>query len=164
MPAELVKRINLDLLYPPFFERLLNVLAACRARGSDYYVTFGFRSWAEQHQLRALYLAGKGGKAAPAGLSAHNYGIAVDLAPDGDLKRPGLQPVWTDAAYVVLGEEVKRVGLVWGASFGDKPHVQWPGFVNGKELSVLNDMWKVAKGNTVARLKTVWEYLGQHQP
>lgn len=173
MPTDLFRfadgrwRTNLDLIYPPFRARVFTALAAARARGADYFVTRGFASWAEQHQLRMNYLSGKGGKAAPAGLSAHNYGLAFDFVQDADRSVPGLQltpAMWKAPAFAVLGQEAQRVGLVWGASFNDMPHVQWPGFVNGKELSMLGVIWRASIGDAVARLAAVWSYLDSHQP
>jgi hypothetical protein len=81
MPTSLfLKTINLDLLYPPFLERYLELKARCRARGANYLSTFGFRSWAESDALHALWKAGKGGRAAPGGDSSHNFGLAGDEA------------------------------------------------------------------------------------
>jgi hypothetical protein len=57
MPTDLLKkldgsfRINLDQLYEPFFEAVLDVLAACRKRGQDFCPTHGFRSFSEQSAL-----------------------------------------------------------------------------------------------------------------
>ena len=99
----------------------------------------------------------KGGRAAPAGLSAHQYGLAVDLVADVHEDEPGLQPDWRGPEYDVLGEEVKRVGLAWGGSFGDSPHVQWPGYVNAAQLLPLRSHVKVhgeAKG-----LPQIWAVL-----
>jgi peptidoglycan LD-endopeptidase CwlK len=159
MPADLLTRVNLDALYPPFLERLLRGLAAARARGADYVATRGFASFGQQHHLRMLYLAGKGGKAAPAGLSAHNYGLAVDFCRDADTTKPGLQPDWKDAAYDILGEEMQREGLVWGASFKDRPHIQWPRFVNASQLEPLRKVWLITNGGREAQLRAVWSHV-----
>lgn len=161
MPVDLVQRINLDLIYEPFLEDVLGLLAACRARGVDYWVTEGFRSYARSHKLRALFLEGKGGKAAPAGQSAHNFGLAVDLARDLDVKRKGLQPSWKKEDFTVLGEEiVKFPRLSWGKSFGDMPHVGLAGFVTGAEIKPLADKWKLSnERDDLTKLREVWEYV-----
>jgi len=137
MPADLFRRIDLDELFPPFRDVLLEVIARCRARGADYVATSGYRSESAQAELHARYRRGEGGRAAPAGYSAHNFGIAVDFVRDGDPHRPGVQPRWDLPAYEILGQEVGRAGLAWGGSFGDAPHVQWPGFVRASELEQL---------------------------
>lgn len=161
MPSDLVKRIDLDQIYPPFLELVLNVLARCKARGKEYHATRGTASWAYQHKLRALYLEGKGGKAAPAGLSAHNYGLAIDFAPDSDPETPGLQPIWTPKSFEVLGEEVKWEGLHWGDSYNDLPHVSWPGFVSGEDMKVLQRIYKATPPSEKEsrRRLAVWQYL-----
>ena len=74
MPRHLI-RVDLDLIYPPFLERMLDVLARCDARGSPMWWTSGTRFWAEQHQLRAAYLANGG-----AGLEDGNDGYDVEHA------------------------------------------------------------------------------------
>lgn len=46
--------------------------------GEPYNVRSGFRSFQEQQQLYAAYLAGVGNLAAPPGASMHNFGLATD--------------------------------------------------------------------------------------
>lgn len=69
-------------------------------------IVYGRRANAEQAHLRALYLAGKGGLAAPAGHSAHEWGYATDFdikTADGrrlnwqEAHHPEWQDVWTTA-------------------------------------------------------------------
>lgn len=146
MPSSQFKRVNLDLIYLPFFAVASEVIARCSAKGGVYFATYGLRTFEEQAQLRANYLAGKGGKAAPAGLSAHQYGIAFDFCrdADGDASN-GLQPSWRGPEYALLGSEARAAGLIWGQSFGDAPHIQWPGYVSGPQLADLRDLHR-AKG------------------
>ncbi len=91
-----------------------------------WYITSGFRSTDEQAKLHLLYLAGKGGKAAPPGLSAHNFGLAVDVVLD-DSEKPGLQMLWNVklAGWIWLKVAVKRhPRLHSGLVFGDWPHIE----------------------------------------
>lgn len=157
MPANLVSRIDLDKLYPPFLRRLLELLADCRRAGADYYAVSGFRSYAEQ---TALYEQGRTRPGlrvtnARAGESAHNFGLAVDLVRDGVLDRRGLQPDWSPESYVPLGERAPKFGLLWGGEFltPDYPHVQWPGYATASQLAPLRDIFERAG------LRAVWEYL-----
>lgn len=165
MPVELLRfadgrpRVDLDLLYPPFVERLLELLAACRARGCDYYVTSGTRLWDEQRALHLAWLAGRGGRAAAPGQSAHQFGLAVDLTFDADPRRRGLQPGWRREDYAVLVEEAERLGLHSGASYQDFPHVSWPGFVRGRDLAPLRAAWLTSEGMPLQRLRAVWAAL-----
>lgn len=167
MPKDLI-RCDLTYVMPEFTEKCLDMLAACRARGFDYYWISSFRSWGEQHQLRQNFLLGKGGRAAPAGDSAHNYGLAADFAHDLDPKKKGLQPNWIPANYAVLGEEAERLGLIWGKSFGDLPHVQWPGYVNAKQLLPLKTIWTQTSdgkpGWQMRNLQAVWKVVHAASP
>lgn len=164
MPTDLLcwadgrPRIDLDLVYPPLLARVLDVLAACRARGSDYFVTSGTRLWDEQAALRSAYLAGKGGRAAAPGYSAHQFGLAVDVTFDADRTRRGLQPSWREPEYRVLVEETRRLGLHSGAGYDDCPHVAWPGFVSGADLAPLRAAWQASEGDTLTRLRAVWAH------
>lgn len=102
----------------------------------DWYVTSGFRSLDEQSILYGKYLRG-GAKAAPPGKSAHNYHLAIDVVPDGDVSKPGLQMMW-DIAKSVIGLKGNNPSpWIWlrtaiknhprlhsGWSFGDWPHIE----------------------------------------
>ena len=173
MPDELFRfadgraRVDLDLLYLPYLERVLRALARAKARGAHYYATRGTDSFEEQARLHGLYLAGKGGKAAPPGMSAHQFGIGLDFASDADTRKPGLQLTpesWKAPAFKILIEEIEREGLVSGASFDDAPHVQWPGFVSGAQLAPLRRIYTSTTGAPLDKLRAVWRYLDDHPP
>lgn len=161
MPADLLRRIDLDKLYLPFTERLMQLLANCRARGVEYHAISGYRSDAEQMALWAQGRTREGPIVtnARAGESAHNYGLAVDLCRDADVDRRGLQPDWSPEAYEVLGEEARKLGLVWGGDWRrpDRPHVQWPGYVTARDLEPLRAI------NAQTGLQGVWMYLDAEQ-
>jgi hypothetical protein len=98
-----------------------------------WYVQMAFRSLEEQAELYARFKQG-GPKAAPPGLSAHNYGLAIDIVLDRDDTMPGLQPTW----------DVQLPGWHWlfkalefhpslksGVGFGDGGHIErrhWEAF------------------------------------
>lgn len=158
-----LKRINLDLLYPPFLERYLTLKARCLARGSKYLCTYGHRTFEESSALYKAHMNG-GPKAAPAGLSAHNYGLAGDEALIIQ-ETPKRVCRWGSKDFDILGEECARLGLVWGGKFNDKPHVNWPGFVSGAQLQPLLKIWTSnPKLPLPERLRKVWDYVDQHGP
>ena len=160
MPALLFARVNLDLIYPRFLAVALDVVARCNARGFVYVATHGTRTIAEQNALHAKWKMGVGGKAAPGGSSAHNYGCAFDFCRDAsDLA--GLQADWRQAAYNVLGEETRAAGLVWGGSFGDAPHINFPGVTTAKDMSPLLHLYMAQAGSATdaQRLGVVWSFL-----
>lgn len=157
--AHIFKRVYLGAYYPPFREKIIEMKRRCYERGCEYWSEFGYRSFALQADLRKKYLAGMGGKAAPAGYSAHQFGLADDSTRDRSLT-PGLQPTWEQKAYDVLGEEAARIGLAWGARYADRPHVQWPGFENGTQLAPLRKIFLDHPGATEDEcLRACWAYL-----
>lgn len=152
--------VDTKLLHPKFVTALEEVLGACLARhGKLYVVNEGFRSWARSHQLRMAYLAG-GPRAAPAGFSLHNYGLAVDLILDGS-DAPGLQPAWTAKEYDVLRDEALAAGHHSGASYGDSGHVSFRGLENHSEVTQrLRALWRQDQSLDVeARLRNAWNYV-----
>lgn len=147
MPTELIKRTNWDLQYPAFTYRCLDLAAACRKRGADYFAISGYRSFKKQGDLHAQGRT-KPGKIvtnATPGFSAHNYGVAEDWCKDKDATRAGLQPDWNLSEYVILAEEAVKLGLeaaYYWKSFKEGPHVQLPLEAKGikfAELKTIHD-------------------------
>lgn len=164
MPASLLKRINLDYLYPPFRDRLLEVIAKCSERGADYYAVQGLRSYQEQDQLFRIGRDIPGNKVtnAKGGQSQHQFGLAVDFVRDSDLQTPGLQPDWGDSAYDTLIEELGKAGLHSGVGYRDRPHAGWPEYYKLPELNDLAKIWSLSTGPLPQRLQRVWEYVTAH--
>lgn len=160
-PVDLIQRISLDQLYLPFLEEVLTLLATCRARGADYFAVSGYRTDSEQMVLWAqgrtqpgiIVTGAKGGE------SAHNYGIAVDFCRDSFIDRKGLQPDYKQESYDILGEEARKLGLVWGGDWKkkDRPHVQWPGYLTAKDLEPLKAI------KAVHGLSAVFDYLDEQR-
>lgn len=172
MPADLfLKSVDLDYLYPRFLEKLLRAKAAARDRGASYLSTEGWRSMGRSFQLHQAYLEG-GPRAAPAGQSGHNFGLCTDealiIAPSPKrVLRWGRGAKFNEPDdYAILQEELAKEGLLSGASYGDWPHVDFPGFVTGVELRPLLDIWNKNNGlQPLPRLQKVWQYLdSQVQP
>jgi peptidoglycan LD-endopeptidase CwlK len=157
MPRDLVARVNLDLLFPEFLIRILDLLAECRKRGADFYVLRGFSTYAEQDAIYAKGRAESGPRVtdAKAGQSAHNFGLAVDLCRDKDLRIPKLQPDWRDASYEILGVLAPQYGLVWGGHYKkpDRPHINFPGYCAAKQLVPIRRVFE-AEG-----LKQAWRLI-----
>jgi peptidoglycan L-alanyl-D-glutamate endopeptidase CwlK len=158
-----------SLIYGPLLVRVRQALEACEKRGRFYWLTSGLRSYAEQGALYALGRTVANVDATPEkplgnvvtrakpGESFHNFGLAVDVALDGNTTRAGLQPDWRPEAYAVWGEEAARAGLEWGGtwrSFQDFPHVQWPG------VSLADCRREFAAGG----LPAVWLWLDRSRP
>lgn len=167
MPTDLIARIDLDLLYLPFAEKYLDVLARCRKRGVDYYAISGYRSPEEQ---QALWQKGRNPDGAVVRhaqvvtnvrFSAHCAGAAADAVLDGS-PTPGLQPNWNDVQkYVVLAEEAEALGLEAGfrwKSFQDPGHVQLP--LNAHRVSLTRLRTEYEAGGVGA----VHAFLDAHGP
>jgi hypothetical protein len=93
---------------PPF--RLLQQAAA--DAGHDVQIESGFRTFEEQKVLRDKYLAGTGNKAAVAGFSNHQNGIALDLNTKG----------FDTAIYEWMTEHAPSYGYIRTVS---KEHWHW---------------------------------------
>lgn len=160
MPADLIKRVNLDALYPPFMRKLLDVLATAREMGQDYYAISGFRSPEEQDAIYAQGRTKSGPKVTNArgGFSAHNWGIAVDVAADVSSK-PGLQPSWDVKKYAILKKAGKQHGLQVGVpGLGDDGHIQLPltTKLGKRERALFTELTKIyASGG----MQAVWKQL-----
>lgn len=116
-------KIDKSLLEPEFMNDVDTLLGNSKY---SWFVTFGYRSLAEQDDLYKKYLAG-GPKAAPPGKSAHNFGLAVDVVLDVDPDKPGLQPSWNIklAGWIWLFASIlKHPRLKSGVTFGDGGHIE----------------------------------------
>lgn len=104
-------------------------LTSCAAAGVDVLVTCTLRSDKEQADLYAQGRTTPGHIVtdAPAGRSAHNYGLAIDIVPmvNGKPDWNGHDPVWME-----IGEFGQAAGLQWagapGFPFPEEPHFQHP--------------------------------------
>lgn len=104
------------------------VMAAEIATGLEWIVTSCRRTMSEQQNLYDQGRKSSGPivtKAAP-GYSAHNYGLAADLAPMKDGK------IWwnaPDSVWKAMADAAHSLGLTAGyyfKSFKDMPHVESP--------------------------------------
>ena len=131
-----------DSLEPQFRNKIGQLLMAAEiATGLEWIVTSARRTMAEQQRLydQGRKTPGQIVTKAPPGSSAHNYGLAADLAPmkDGQIW-------WTapDAVWRQMAEAAQMLGLEAGyywTKFVDKPHVQDPSWKEQQKL------WKEGK-------------------
>jgi len=136
---------KLKTVDPGFEEKVVRVLFAVeKATGVKWGVTAGLRSMAEQKTLYAQGRTTPGDKVtnAPAGSSAHNFGLAVDIWP---LKANG-EPDWNTPAYggvfKTLADIAGKEGLIAGyyfKSIHDAPHLEDPTWKQKQAL------WKEGK-------------------
>ncbi|RPE80246.1 M15 family metallopeptidase [Vulcaniibacterium tengchongense] len=104
-----------ERIQPDFQQRVLAVYQVMREQyGIEMALVEGYRSPERQAELAR---AGKATRAG-AGLSCHQYGLAVDSAPlrDGKLQWDMSDP-WTRNAYFLYGRLAQEAGLEWGGSW-----------------------------------------------
>lgn len=104
--------------------------------GSFFVVLEGLRTYERSNELYAIgrdaqgNVIGKTVSNARGGYSNHNFGMAVDVAPDADPEKPGFQPDWDTMHphWKVLVACMKEQGLAWGGDWhnlkGDLDHFQ----------------------------------------
>jgi peptidoglycan LD-endopeptidase CwlK len=120
---------NLNDLRPEVRPQVDAFLAACSSAGLNVLVTCTLRSNDEQ---TALYAQGRTAPGhivtdAPAGRSAHNYGLALDVVPmvNGKPDWNGHDPIWFK-----IGQLGQNAGLTWlgapGSEFPEMPHFEHP--------------------------------------
>jgi peptidoglycan L-alanyl-D-glutamate endopeptidase CwlK len=147
MSQEYFTRIEFDDLYPPFAEKLLQLVEACEAQGAIYIATSGVRTYQEQNELYAKGRTAPGGIVTNArgGYSPHNFHIAVDFCRHSGTSWSGkLSPNYKDSAYTILGQEAAKLGLEWGGawtSIKDTPHIQLPIKSQGLSWSILRSWY-----------------------
>lgn len=162
MPADQFKRVNLDYIYPPFRDRLFDVIARCNSRGAKYVATLGFRTYEEQDQLFRLGrdIPGKKVTNARGGQSQHCFGLAIDFVHDIDATTEKVEPGWAPRDYAILIDEVNKAGLHTGVKYNDRPHVGWPRFYRGQDLQALDAVWKsLPENDALDMLKVVWQHV-----
>lgn len=120
MSGTYLARCDMTLLIPELVHAFVDLATQLQQRnGVVYRAYMGYRTPQEQATLRANWLAGKGGKAAPAWESAHQWGLAVDVQP----YNPG--PTWDDGAYLPLWQALATHPILRsGSEFGDGPHIE----------------------------------------
>lgn len=149
--------------YPPCAEKVRAAEAQFFAKtGHHFVVTFGTRTAAQQH---ALFLQGPSVTKADAGHSSHNFGMAVDVAPNHNAGDCAFAPDFTvfeadnrtmTPEWAVLVACMKAQGLKWGGDWttmrGDYGH-----FYVGPD-SPQQDMRDALNGGGLPK---VWEQFAQ---
>ncbi len=89
----------------PYLQALRNV---ARELGASFRITSGYRSEAEQEDLRARYRRGDPSVVYPPALhSYHLEGLAIDVE---------------SSHLAELGEAAEALGMRWGGRYGDPVH------------------------------------------
>jgi peptidoglycan L-alanyl-D-glutamate endopeptidase CwlK len=127
---------NLITLCPEVQPVAREFIRQCHAKGWDFRITSGTRTYEQQERLYRQAIDGldndKDGKVdesdervtkARAGYSNHNFGIAIDITLFDEST-----PVWESLLYREVARVGKALGFEWGgdwSSFKDLPHYQY---------------------------------------
>lgn len=140
-----IKRIA--TVHPKLRSELADIITAINNAGVGIRVTFALRTNAEQSALYDKFLKG-GPKAAPPGLSYHEYGMAIDFClyhTDGTISFSMTEDLDNDK--ISDWQEVLNVfaakGWKNGASFGDNDHCEKAFGLTVNQLRQLKNMGKV---------------------
>lgn len=163
-PGQVRERISnppattgLDQLYPKFRDLVAQLIAGCAEDGIKVSVRETFRT--PQRQQKIFDLAKGTGTNAEAFQSWHQYGLAVDLAPESD-KQAGVSSDREALARINDVNVRLGLGLRWGGnfrSFYDGWHFEKPtSWINLK--TALSFVQKYGAGGY---LKEVWKHLDQ---
>jgi len=150
MPSRKIE--DLDVRFQPFVQKAMVLWNAPENGSMDVRITCTQRSWAEQDEDYAkgrtapgepctheevwrpvgtckVHPLGLSVTAAVGGMSWHNYGIAIDVAPFIAGK-----PAWSykkGGIWDRIADLGRSVGMEWGGTWRkpDRPHFEWhPGY------------------------------------
>ncbi len=122
---------DLEALHPYFRDKILALMAQCKAKGIDLAVVETFRTHAKQNEYKAM---GKKYTRSTGGHSKHQYGLAVDVVPIVDSVA-----VWNNPhLWRKIGLVGERLGLRWGGRWRhpyDPGHFEWTGGLSSYHLA-----------------------------
>jgi hypothetical protein len=121
---------DLSALHPYFRDKVLELIANCKAKGIELAVVETYRTVAKQNeykQLGKIYTRSTGGR------SRHQYGLAVDVVPVIDSV-----PSWhNEAVWRKVGAVGEKLGLRWGGRWRhpyDPGHFEWSGGMSSASM------------------------------
>lgn len=123
---DMISLERIDTLHPSVRVRFKDFYQnLCQMSGYRWRVVQALRTFDQQDKLYKAYRKepARAAKAAPAGLSYHNYGLAIDILPMSDDYKEILQIMLS--SWDIVGQLADKHGLIWGRSFGDKPHLEY---------------------------------------
>lgn len=142
-----IKRIT--TCHPQVRHDLSLILIECERAGVGIRYTQALRTFEYQNDLYQKYLKG-GPKAAPPGLSYHEYGLAVDIClyhKDGSISYDMTEDM--DKDKIKDFEEVAKIfelyGWRWGKAFKDPDHFEKSFGYSVQGLKHLKSIGKVDK-------------------
>jgi hypothetical protein len=121
---------DLNALHPYFRDKVIELIARCKAKGIELAVVETYRTHTKQAEYKTM---GKKYTSSGAGKSKHQYGLAVDVVPIVNGKAQ-----WANLAlWRKIGVTGERLGLRWGGRWRhpfDPGHFEWTGGLNTSDL------------------------------
>jgi hypothetical protein len=121
---------DLSALHPYFRDKVIQLIANCKAKGIELAVVETYRTVAKQNEYRQfgkIYTRSSGGR------SRHQYGLAVDVVPVIDCI-----PSWhNEQVWRKVGAIGEKLGLRWGGRWRhpyDPGHFEWSGGVTSASM------------------------------
>lgn len=122
---------DLNALHPFFRDKILELIANCKAQGIELAIVESYRTHAKQHEYKVM---GRKYTSSGAGRSKHQYGLAVDVVPVIDSAA-----VWDNTAvWKKIGFAGEKLGLRWGGRWRrpfDPGHFEWTGGLTSYNLA-----------------------------
>jgi D-alanyl-D-alanine carboxypeptidase len=137
------RNLNDKHLNPEMRRALDAALYAAKQAGFNPKIGEAYRSPERSDSLYQAYISGKGGRAAPAWGSPHNYGIAVDILLINSAGK--IIPNNANNDYTDFAQFMKAEGFEWFGDYhtGDDGHFEYhpakTGLMSGAELKALRD-------------------------
>lgn len=132
---------TISTLHPRVRDRFVNFINTLQKKYGIYFRLYdGKRSYEKQNDLYQKFLKG-GAKAAPPGLSYHEYG----LAGDGVEVKNG-KALWNYPNFEIIKKVANENGISTGEKFGDKPHLEVKDFGSVTDLLNLRERGRMENG------------------
>jgi len=123
---------DLNALHPYFRDKVITLIAMCKAKGIELAVVESYRTHSKQNEYKAM---GKRYTRSAGGRSKHQYGLAVDVVPMVDsVAQWNNVKLWRRVG--LIGEQL---GLRWGGRWRDlydPGHFEWTGGLSSYHLAM----------------------------
>jgi hypothetical protein len=122
---------DLEALHPYFRDKVVQLIANCKAKGIELAVVETYRTVAKQNeykQLGRIYTRSTGGR------SKHQYGLAIDVVPIID----SVASWHNESVWRKVGAIGEKLGLRWGGRWRhpyDPGHFEWSGGVSAAAMA-----------------------------
>ncbi len=123
--------VDLHALHPYFRDKVIALIALCKAKGIELAIVESYRTHSKQNEYQSM---GKKYTRSTGGRSKHQFGLAIDVVPMIDsVAQWHNTKLWRSVG--VIGEQL---GLRWGGRWRnlyDPGHFEWTGGLSSYHLA-----------------------------